>query len=151
NDVGQVINLQLKKEYKKGLFGKVYAGGGTDDRYEAGGIVNMFRDTTQVSLLGYTNNLSKSGVSMQDLMAAGGMDRSGISSVDLTDGGGMSINGLNFGGMAGAGIETVTGGGININHNVRKKLDLNAQYYINHSEHVVNSNSLREQYIQNDV
>lgn len=151
NDVGQVINLQLKKEYKKGLFGKVYAGGGTDDRYEAGGIVNMFRDTTQVSLLGYTNNLSKSGVSMQDLMAAGGMDRSGISSVALTDGGGMSINGLNFGGMAGAGIETVTGGGININHNVRKKLDLNAQYYINHSEHVVNSNSLREQYIQNDV
>src|ERR1700744_5311739 len=34
--IGKVINLTLKKSVKKGWFGKVYAGGGTDERYQLG-------------------------------------------------------------------------------------------------------------------
>jgi hypothetical protein len=33
-NIGQVINLTLKKGVKKGWFGKLYGGGGTTDRYE---------------------------------------------------------------------------------------------------------------------
>jgi len=72
NNVGKVINITLKKGVKKGWFGKLYAGGGTTDRYEAGGIANIFRDTLQVSVLGYLNNLNKPGFGFTDLMQTGG-------------------------------------------------------------------------------
>ena len=63
NNVGKVINLTFKKGVKKGLFGKAYAGGGTHDRYEAEAIENIFRDTLQASILAYSNNLNRPGVS----------------------------------------------------------------------------------------
>ncbi len=52
NNVGKVVNITLKKGIKKGWFGKLYAGGGTDKLYETGGIANIYRDTLQVSVLG---------------------------------------------------------------------------------------------------
>ncbi|RZK04090.1 MAG: TonB-dependent receptor, partial [Flavobacterium sp.] len=51
-NIPQIINLKLKKAIKSGAFGKVYAGGGPKELFEAGGIMNFFRDTTQVSMLG---------------------------------------------------------------------------------------------------
>ncbi|HEY0272867.1 MAG TPA: TonB-dependent receptor, partial [Chitinophaga sp.] len=72
---GKVINIKLKKAVKKGLFGKVYAGGGTDERYEAGGILNSFRDTLQVSVLAFTNNINQEGFSVGDVKNMGGLDR----------------------------------------------------------------------------
>ena len=76
SQVGKVINLTFKKGYKKGLFGKAYAGAGTESRYEAGMIANVFRDTLQVSLLGYGNNLNRTGFTGSDLMQTGGLSRS---------------------------------------------------------------------------
>ncbi|HEY4149583.1 MAG TPA: TonB-dependent receptor, partial [Chitinophagaceae bacterium] len=106
NNVGKVINITLKKGVKKGWFGKLYAGGGTDDRYEAGGIANIFRDTLQVSVLGYLNNLNRPGFGFTDLMQTGGLQRNGSTSngtnigICGNAGGGSSItiNGINFGG-----------------------------------------------------
>jgi hypothetical protein len=63
NNVGKVINITLKKGVKKGWFGKMYAGLGTQDLYEAGGIANIYRDTLQFSVLGYVNNMNKPGFS----------------------------------------------------------------------------------------
>src|SRR5262249_13841544 len=90
-EVGQVINLKLKKAIKQGWFGKLYAGAGTNDRFEGGGIVNMFRDTLQVSLLGYTNNLSRSGFSIQDVLNIGGFSRNNIGAIGINSDGGFSI------------------------------------------------------------
>lgn len=70
-DIPQVINLKFKKGIKKGMFGKLYAGAGTQDRYEGGGILNMFRDTTQVSILGYSNNLNRPGFGFEDISRIG--------------------------------------------------------------------------------
>ncbi len=150
NEVGQVINLKLKKEYKKGMFGKLYAGGGTEDRYEAGGMVNVFRDTTQLSLIGYANNLSKSAFSMADMMNAGGFSRSGMSSIMVNSSGGFALNGASFGGL-GSGIETVSGGGFNLNHNINKKIDLSAQYFYAGSKDIYNTTTVREQYINDTI
>ena len=49
SQVEKIINLKLKRAIKKSIFGKVYAGGGTVDRFESGGLLNMFRDTLQLS------------------------------------------------------------------------------------------------------
>ncbi|RYG00273.1 MAG: hypothetical protein EOO02_15250, partial [Chitinophagaceae bacterium] len=131
NDVGKVINLTFKKAIKQGLFGKVYAGGGTDKRYEAGGIVNMFRDTFQLSALAYTNNLNKPGFGFGDVSSMGGFQRSGVNSISVFSDGGFSFNDVSFGGT-GQGIQRSTGGGFNANHQIGKKLTLNLQYFYGH-------------------
>ena len=53
---------------KKGWFGKLYAGGGTEDRYEIGGIANIYRDTLQLSLLAFSNNINRSGFSFKEVL-----------------------------------------------------------------------------------
>ncbi|HWJ29263.1 MAG TPA: carboxypeptidase regulatory-like domain-containing protein, partial [Flavisolibacter sp.] len=83
-NVGQVINLTLKKGVKKGWFGKVYGGAGTDDRYEIGGIANIYRDTMQLSVLGFSNNVNRSGFSFKEVQDLGGFNRSGFNSLMVT-------------------------------------------------------------------
>ncbi|HEV8284038.1 MAG TPA: outer membrane beta-barrel protein [Chitinophagaceae bacterium] len=137
NNVGKVINITLKKGVKKGWFGKLYAGAGTDELYEAGGIANVYRDTLQVSVLGYMNNLNRPGFSYSELMSAGGFDRirsnsaSNNTSIWNNNGGsGVSINGINFGGAQNfGGISTSKGAGFNLNHAPNKKKSLYLQYF----------------------
>ncbi len=66
SDVGKVINLTIKKSVKKKWFGRVFAGIGTDDRYEAGANLNTLKDTFQVSFNGAANNNNR-GVQRQGL------------------------------------------------------------------------------------
>jgi hypothetical protein len=122
-NVGQVINLTLKKGVKKGWFGKLYAGAGTQDRYEAGGIANVYRDTMQLSVIGFSNNINRSGFSFKEIQDIGGFNRSGFNSVMISSRGGQSgfaINGISFGGLD-QGIARTTGGGFNLNHAPNKK------------------------------
>lgn len=140
NNVGKVINLTFKKGVKKGLFGKAYAGGGggaNGGRFEAGAIANIFRDTLQVSLLGYSNNLNRPGFGWSDLMQTGGLQRNrdvsgggNNSSNNSNFGSNISINGINFGGMSRlGGVTTSNGAGFNMNHSPNKKKAFFAQYY----------------------
>lgn len=147
NQLGQVINLRLKKSIKKGLFGKVYAGAGTDDRYEAGGIMNMFRDTLQVSVLGFSNNLNRAGFGISDVMQTGGFQRSGVNSVSINSDGGFSLNGVSFGGM-GQGITRSTGGGLNINNEFGKKVTLNLQYFYGQNNNRLDQLSNTQQFFR---
>lgn len=137
NNVGKVVNITLKKGVKKGWFGKLYAGGGSDDRYEVGGIANIYRDTLQLSVLGYANNLNRPGFSYSELMSSGGFDRvrsnsaSNSTSIWNNNGGsGVSINGINFGGAQGfGGISTSVGAGFNLNLAPNKKKSIYLQYF----------------------
>lgn len=126
-ELGKVINLKLKKHIKQGWFGKVYAGAGTKDRYEGGGIINLFRDTLQVSLLGYGNNVNRAAFNAKDIISLGGFNRSFFRNLNIDDGS-LNIDGLSFGG-SNRGIERSNGGGININHELTKKTTLNLQYF----------------------
>lgn len=137
NNVGKVINLTFKKGYKKGVFGKAYAGAGTDKRYEAGAIANVFRDTLQLSLLGYANNLNKPGFTGSDLLNTGGLSRSsnlsGSRSMSMNNspaGSSVSINGINFGGLSSlGGVSASSGGGFNLNHSPNDKKSFYLQYF----------------------
>ncbi|MFD3002328.1 outer membrane beta-barrel protein [Pontibacter toksunensis] len=128
-DIPQVINLKFKKGVKKGLFGKLYGGAGTDDRYEGGGILNMFRDTMQVSVLGYSNNLNRPGFGFEDISRIGGFDRSGFNSVMIRSDGGFALNGISFGGTE-EGIQQSSGGGANFNTVFNNGITLNLQYFL---------------------
>ena len=138
NNVGKIVNITLKKGVKKGWFGKIYGGAGTDDLYEAGGIANIYRDTLQVSVLAYMNNMNKAGFSFTELMQAGGMERSRSNSSSSSTsiwnsgagGSGVSINGVNFGGVSGfGGVSTSKGAGFNLNHAPSTKRSFFLQYF----------------------
>ncbi|WPU98973.1 carboxypeptidase-like regulatory domain-containing protein [Mucilaginibacter sp. cycad4] len=134
--VQKIINIKLKKAIKKSIFGKVFGGVGSRDRYEAGGLFNMFRDTLQVSLIGLSNNLNHTAFSREDLNAQGGFDRSG---------GNTSFNGgRNWGG----GIEKITSGGFNINQNYGEKLKLNLQYFYTQRNNVNESANFQQQFLK---
>lgn len=127
-DIGQIINLKLKKAIKQGYFGKMFAGKGEGNIYEAGGIVNMFRDTLQVSVLGFSNNVGRSSFSFKDIQTLGGFDRSGANSISISSNGGLNVNGIAFGGL-GSGIQRTSGAGFNLNNEFKKGLTLNTQYF----------------------
>jgi hypothetical protein len=131
-NIGQVINLTLKKGVKKGWFGKMYAGGGTDDRYEIGGIANIYRDTMQLSVLAFSNNVNRSGFSLKEVQDLGGFGRSGYNSIAISSrsGGqsGFALNGISFGGLD-AGIARTTGAGFNLNHAPNKRNSFFLQYF----------------------
>lgn len=54
-----VINLQLKKDKNQGAFGKASAGYGTDNRHQYTLSANLFRENTQLSVLGNLNNINQ--------------------------------------------------------------------------------------------
>ena len=109
DEVDQIINLKLKKDAKIKAFGKLYGGAGTSERFESGGIVNSFREKYQFSVVGYYNNLSKTNLSMDEVLSLGSFEARRRS---WRGGGG--IDGIQFG-SEGAGYPTSLLGGANLN------------------------------------
>lgn len=56
-----VLDIQVKKDMKRGWFGNVMGGYGTAGRYEAGGMMNRFRDNRNVSVIASSNNTGGQG------------------------------------------------------------------------------------------
>ncbi|MBB1284484.1 TonB-dependent receptor [Flavisolibacter sp. BT320] len=146
-NVGQVINLTLKKGVKKGWFGKLYAGAGTKDRYELGGIANIYRDTLQLSVIGFSNNMNRSGFSFKEVQDIGGFNRSGAQSIMISNRGGQTgfaLNGISFGGLD-AGIARTTGGGFNLNHAPNRNKSFFLQYFFGNSvNNVIQTNNVQQ-------
>lgn len=56
----KIINITLKKNSKKGMFGRDYIGGGTDGRYEAGVNTNFFNNDKKLAIVAGANNTGRS-------------------------------------------------------------------------------------------
>ena len=138
--VNKIINLKLKKAIKRSIFGKVYGGGGSLNRFESGGLLNMFRDTLQVSIIGVGNNLNRTGFSSNELYNMGGFNRSGQD--DIWNGS-VSLGGRSWGGM-----ERVGSGGFNLNNDYGKKLKMNLMYFYNNTERVYENTSSHQQFLK---
>ena len=129
----KAINLKLKKDKKKGMFGKASAGLGTDQRYEGKFNVNSFKNERQLSAIGMANNDNAEGFSFMDILNFNG-DLSRMKQ----EGGGMSLT-INSDdpsaammGMANNnGINTTAAGGINYNDLLGKKTDFRSNYFFN--------------------
>ena len=135
----KAINLKLKKDRKKGVFGQVSTGYGTDERYNANLRLNFFKGATRVGVFANANNTNRLGFSTTDMMGMGNM------------GGGMNVNG-GFGGMggwgnmgSGNGITSSWAAGINYNDTWSKYFEVNGNYNFNHT----GTDYLRKSYRQN--
>ena len=130
----KTINLKLKKDKKKGYFGKVNAGGGTDDRYQGKFNVSSSKGARQMSAIGMANNTNSEGFSIMDILNFTGELKKMISG----SGGNININISNdnsspFAGMGGtnSGINTIWGGGVNYNNIIGNKTDFMSNYFYN--------------------
>jgi len=84
----RTINLLLNKEHKKGYFGRVEAGAGTDDFYKSGGKIYRFSSKLQSAYLGNVNNINEFGYSKEDHKEFGkkinGLNTTGAGGVNLS-------------------------------------------------------------------
>lgn len=105
------INLTLKKDRNKGIFGKFTAGYGSDGRYELSSFVNYFKDKMKISAMASSNNINATGFSMNE--AFGSMS------------GGRNFS---FNGSGARGITRSTLAGLNYADEWFKDFDASANY-----------------------
>ncbi|WP_428657529.1 outer membrane beta-barrel protein [Runella sp.] len=158
----KTINLELKDEFKKGGFGKLTAGGGTDGNSSAGprgelkANYNKFDDKHQLSLIAITNNTNQTGMSWNDYedfkgsSSYNGWDDNGNFGFgddgynsDENEDGGLS---LPVGGN-GEGYSNNISGGANYNYNT-KKIKTNVSYYYNSTRKVLDALRNRETFLE---
>jgi hypothetical protein len=159
----KVINITIKKDKKKGFFGRASVATGTDGRYENNLSFNRFSNGTQLSVIGQANNTNNEGFSFQDIMdfnGNGGFGRGsgggggdggggfggGNMSVSTSRGiGGVGFGGSNINGPA-SGIRTTKAGGINFSKAFSKKFNFSSSYFYNNSYALTENISSRQNF-----
>lgn len=64
------LNIKLKKDRNFGYFGKLSAGKGNGNQYEAAATANLFNSKTQIGIAGAANNVNKLATSINNLIEA---------------------------------------------------------------------------------
>ncbi|MBT4409152.1 MAG: outer membrane beta-barrel protein [Bacteroidetes bacterium] len=81
----RTIDLQLKEDKKKGIFGNVEAGYGTENHYLFSGRAFRFNKVSQIAILGHQNNINRFGLKGQEFgQSANGLNTNGSAGVNLS-------------------------------------------------------------------
>ena len=123
----KTINLTIQEDKNKGLFGKFSAGKGSDNRYEASGLINYFKNDQKISFLGSSNNINSIGFSMDEVFDAMGGGRNYYSNSD----GSFGVDGMNFGSSSGITQSSMIG--LNYADKWLKKIEAGGSYFFTHS------------------
>ena len=131
------INIKLKKDKRKGDFGRLTAGMGTDSRYEGNFSLNHFRGNQRISLVGSANNTNKLNYSFNDFSGGqgGGSQFSGGGSGN----GGM----INASGGSQGGISRPVSVGLNFNDTWGPKLDFRGSYFFSDNSSILEQHKFR--------
>ncbi|UOK42631.1 MULTISPECIES: outer membrane beta-barrel protein [Flavobacterium] len=133
------INLTIDEDKNKGLFGKFMGGYGTDDRYEASGLLNYFKNKRKFSVLASSNNINSIGFSMDEIFDNMGGGRS--RSMYYNDNGSFGVNGMLFG--SGVGITQSDMIGVNYSDEWVKGFDSNGNYLFS-DQHTKNNRKVKQ-------
>lgn len=151
----KALNFITKKGKNEGVFGKVYAGYGTKDRYQASASLNYFKGARRISLLGLSNNINQQNFSIADVMnvmsntggsggPGGGPGRSTNSSSATN-----KTTGTSFGGPGGlmtgqqGGVTKTNSLGLNFSDEWGKKIKVSGSYFFNATNNDNESEILR--------
>ena len=66
-DENTTVNLEMKDDFKAKVFGELYAGYGTSQRYDGGGKIFRISDASQFGVLGTINNANRVGFSGDEM------------------------------------------------------------------------------------
>lgn len=141
----KTINIVTKQDRKVGQFGKLFAGYGTDDRYQAGGNVSYFKGNQRISVIGMSNNINVQNFSNQDLLGVSGNSGGGGN----RGGGGGGSNNFMVGGQNGlTGTNSI---GLNYSNKFGSKVDVSGSYFFNRTSNSNNSTNLQEYFLQGNT
>lgn len=159
-DRTKTINLKIKKDRKKGLFGNATGAGGLtannwnnieDERglYMGKFNINKFKNERQISTLGMFNNINEQGFSYRDYINFAG----GAANVMRNNGGNFrSLNntsGVPISSNPNDGFSTTKAIGFNWNEELSKNINLSTSYFFNEIDKQIYRESERE-YINTD-
>jgi uncharacterized membrane protein YgcG len=143
----RTINIKLKKDRRKGIFGRTTVGAGSNDRYTGSLSLNMFNEDQRISIIGGANNINRLGFSSNDMIGGmGGMG--GFSGGGGRGGGGRGGGG--GGGSAGNGNTKSWSAGVNYRDDWGKKMEFSGNYFVSKTSTVNRSKSLRQNLFAND-
>ncbi|MET0636292.1 MAG: TonB-dependent receptor [Chitinophagaceae bacterium] len=148
----KALNIVTKSGLKNGQFGRFYAGGGTDQRYQAGGNVSFFKGDRRISLVGLTNNINQQNFGSQDLLGvtstASGRGGQGGGGRPGGGGGGGGQNNFQIGQQNG--ISRTNAIGVNYSDKWGKKVDVAGSYFFNNSNLVNDSRANTRNFVKPD-
>ena len=134
----KTINLTIDEEKNKGNFGRLAAGGGTDERYEYAGLFNRFDNDMRLSVLFGGNNTNSPGFSFGEIRKMFGGGRSMM----MSSTGAFRIDGMSFG--LGEGIVTSRNGGANYADAYGDNTDISVDYFYSGSDSYNETKTNRE-------
>jgi hypothetical protein len=136
----KTMNIITRRNKSEGIFGKVYAGYGTDDRYLAGGNMNFFNGDRRITILGLANNINQQNFSQEDVLGLGGGQSRGGRGPGGRGGGGGSNNFMV--GQQG-GISATNSLGFNYSDSWGKKVKVSGSYFFNGTDNNNDSRTSR--------
>ncbi|MEO6489076.1 MAG: outer membrane beta-barrel protein [Ferruginibacter sp.] len=146
----KTINLTLKKDKKKGMFGKANAGVGNNKRFEGKFNLNSFKGARQMSAIAMANNTNAEGFSFMDILNFKGE----LAKMQMGGGGNMNINiteedaaAFGLGGSNNPGIRTTWGSGFNYNNILGNKTDLQSNFFYNRYDPNIESHIQRQYFL----
>ena len=135
----KTVNIKLDKDKNKGVFGRVAAGGGSDERFEFAGLANYFNDDLRLSVLSGGNNINTSGFTFGELREIFNTNSY------TTYNGGISIGGRRIGGGNGIVNSKITGA--NYADDLGENLEVSSDYFYsasnNYYRNVSSSENIR--------
>ncbi|HET6766883.1 MAG TPA: carboxypeptidase regulatory-like domain-containing protein, partial [Chitinophagaceae bacterium] len=132
------INIKLKKDRRKGDFGRATVGVGNRSRYEGNFSFNRFRGNQRISLVGSANNTNKVSYNFSDFSSGQG----GAS--QFSNGGGATGSGMiNAAGGSSGGINKPFSTGINFNDTWGPKVDFRGSYFYTDNYNILVQDKLR--------
>lgn len=166
----KAINIKLKKDRNKGIFGRALAAGGygteNGGRYEGNLSFNRFNGNNRMSVLFNANNINKQGFSFSDVISSmggfGGFGNTGGGGRGGAGGGGtggfgggamnmISTRGGGFGGFGTGptGITRSLSSGLNFNTE-GAKIKASGSYFFSRTRNEQEQNSFRQTFFPND-
>ena len=155
----KTINIIVRPEFTNGVFGRVYGGYGTDERYKVGGNVNFFKGDRRISIIAQSNNVNEQNFASEDLVGVasgsggaaqrGGGPRGGGRGGQRGGNWGGNNNTSNFLQGQQSGISTTHALGINYLDKWGKRTEVSASYFFNSNDNIA-ENVLLRQYILPD-
>ncbi len=131
----KTINIVTKQDKRNGEFGKIYAGYGEDDRYQAGGNINIFNGNQRTSFIGLSNNINQQNFSTEDLLGVVGSSGNRRRGRGGRGGGSRGRGGLNnFLIGQQEGIASTHSIGVNFTEKFSDKVDFSGSYFFNNSD-----------------
>jgi hypothetical protein len=133
-NTSRTINLITRPGMRVGQFGKLYAGYGTDNKYQTGGNVNFFQGNRRFSIIGMSNNVNVQNFSFDDIlgmMSGGGGGRGGMGGMMGGGGGSFRGPGGDFMVQQRGGLSTTHALGMNYSDKWGKNIEVSGSYFFN--------------------